>query len=942
MRDFMYFMMQSSLLICLVLLVRRFGKKYISARAAYGMWLIPMVRLCLPFFLVSVALPVGWSSLHPYALVQNAVYPDMIVADRITGTQAVGSAADGAAEGSETAGNTAAGGAAEGSETAGSPAANPPGAAKNAADGAAEGGETAGSPAAGGTAYRNETVGAAAGTGSILAAKQHTALRIFAAALWAAGSLVTGSVLLYKNIRFFRWMKKAAKEVEIPAELAAAFGGKEKLLPVFYKKELSSPCLAGLLYPAIWVNDRAVQDEEVLRMVIRHEQMHYRQKDHIWNFCRNLLCVIYWFHPFVWWGAIVSARDAELSCDERVVEGMNRQERKKYGTALIGLLEESGEKPKVLDATTAMTGGKKEMQERILTIARRRRTKRGALTGMIVLLLAVGIVGCTRAQTAEGSAAERDADETGDNAGRDDGMDNADTEDTAQEEREKISLQEDTDANASAQDAQSEFAEEEIPKYDALFSAATSMGADSFLLDYADDKILIMHGYYGLVVYQYADGEDGFAPGIIDTLDLTVIGCDATQGDAYTQVRVSKDGVNIYLYARGAKNYYRYDRLEKKLYQNRMAALWEKNGGSDGLFLPEEEEVLYVLPEGLMQEQNFAQDKKWYAGEIGDWMIPGSVTGLEEDIPVWSEKTRDYMKALKARYDRDAAAHIVDEGWSGMEPGEYRQIAVSDLSGAEGKWIRIVERVDENGDRIENPYEYPAWFQTLDGSKKLSVRSFDELICSWGDLLFYRYDKTIYVTKDDAVAPYFSFSEEQGRIELFSAGKELGAYQRGSDDIGKLTFYDANFHVVKEYQNVRLEEFSESYYCLMDLDTGLYGYVDDSGKVAIPFEYSLAKGFHNGYAAVLEGAEQKIYYEDRTVKMYDNLGGRWGIIDKRGAYVIEPQEKYSNSFERDDLGKAEAHDINGPVEFSQVREDGTVDFVVRETEKVLFTEKLMP
>lgn len=946
MGDFIYFMVQSSLLICLVLLITRFGKGFFSARTGYCLWLIPLVRLCLPFFLIPVAVPAAWSSFHPYEMVWNAAEQ---MTDTVRNAGVVnGSGGLHSAQNGESAGAVLADGVSLNSGSADMDAGRiDQSAGKTASQedleealeaemgvmaqaGAAAGVGAADSMIASGNGQQN------AGVESGASAMSRTGY-VLMIALWAAGSLLTGSILLFKNMRFFRWIKTDAKRVKLPADFGTSYRKKEESLHIYYKKELPSPCLAGVLHPAIFVNDRAVKDPEVLRMVLLHERMHYRQRDHIWNFCRNLLCVIYWFHPFVWWGSVASTYDAELSCDERVVESMGKEERRQYGEALLELLNGSCEKKKLLDVTTAMTGGKKEMKERIFTIAKRRKTRKGALALLLTLLLATGILGCTKAQEAgtpepEGVMETQNAEIS--EAGA------AQTQNAGSEALSADSMVV-PDMSGSDGGLTEEFAEEEVQKHEALFSAATSLGADGIILDYMDEEILIFHGYFGLVVYQYAGEGSDFVPGVIDTVDLSAIGCSDTQGESCAEVGVSKNGKNVYMHAMDAADYYRYDRMERKLYRSRAQETENKGMKPYGLAEFLAGEALYELPEDIIEQETFAvnPEKERYGFEMGTVQINGRLTGLTEYLPVWTEKTSAYMKALKERFDRSETG-IVDEGWNGIRLYDGPSV-VQDLGGAEGRWYKETEYVDENGNRIENPYDCPAWFRNIDGSKKLPVRSFDELICSWGDILFYRYDKAIYVTKNDAIAPYFTISEEDGSIALFTAGKELGAYQNGSDGIGRLTFYDANFNVVKEYENVRLEEFSESYYCLMDLDTGLYGYVDDSGKVVIPFTYSLAKGFHNGYASVLEGAQQEIYYEDRTVKMYDNVGGCWGIIDKKGKYVLEPSEEYSNSFDRDDLGEITEHYVNGPVEFSQVGEDGYVEFVVRETGKALVTGYLV-
>ncbi len=66
-----------------------------------------------------------------------------------------------------------------------------------------------------------------------------------------------------------------------------------------------------------------------------------------------------------------------------------------------------------------------------------------------------------------------------------------------------------------------------------------------------------------------------------------------------------------------------------------------------------------------------------------------------------------------------------------------------------------------------------------------------------------------------------------------------------------------------------------------DLDTGLYGYTDQDGRVVIEPRYQYAAPFHNGFARVMRG-------------------GLWGFVDARGCEVIPPVYLYARDF--DDVG----------------------------------------
>ena len=74
------------------------------------------------------------------------------------------------------------------------------------------------------------------------------------------------------------------------------------------------------------------------------------------------------------------------------------------------------------------------------------------------------------------------------------------------------------------------------------------IGADPPDLDYASTRKIIFHGYFGLFVYDLQNKK------VTRSVDLKAIGCDATQGDNYVEVFVSKDGGTVYLHHVSAKD----------------------------------------------------------------------------------------------------------------------------------------------------------------------------------------------------------------------------------------------------------------------------------------------------------------------------------------------------------------------------------------------------
>ena len=195
--------------------------------------------------------------------------------------------------------------------------------------------------------------------------------------VWLGGAAVMGLWFLLVNLRLRRRLRRA-----LPVEADCP-------LPVRVTPELPSPCLCGVVRPAIYITPAALESPDRLRHVLAHETTHYRHKDHWWALVRCLCLCLYWFDPLVWWAAALSRQDCELACDEGAIRRLGEAERLAYGRTLVDMIA-AGRTP-LLQTATTMTGGKRRVRERISLIARRPKTVAAlALALAIVLGLAVG------------------------------------------------------------------------------------------------------------------------------------------------------------------------------------------------------------------------------------------------------------------------------------------------------------------------------------------------------------------------------------------------------------------------------------------------------------------------------------------------------------------------------------------------------------------------
>ncbi len=201
--------------------------------------------------------------------------------------------------------------------------------------------------------------------------------------IWFGGMGIVGLCFLSSNLILSR--RLARTRIKRPVENCK--------LPVYETQELPTPCLFGIIRPAIYITPQVLADETWLNHILAHELTHFHHGDHIWSALRCLCLAIHWYNPLVWVAAVLSRRDGELACDESTILRIGEESRAQYGRTLIGLTCEKQSAMDLLCCATTMADGKRGIKERIALIAKKPKTAVGAL--IAVALVSVIAVGCT-------------------------------------------------------------------------------------------------------------------------------------------------------------------------------------------------------------------------------------------------------------------------------------------------------------------------------------------------------------------------------------------------------------------------------------------------------------------------------------------------------------------------------------------------------------------
>lgn len=207
--------------------------------------------------------------------------------------------------------------------------------------------------------------------------------------VWYAGMVGVGAWFLFTNLRFARALRKARTPYRVEG----------CRYPVYLVSALPSPCLFGVLRPAVYLNEKALQSPDALRFVLAHEQTHARHLDPLWSLLRGVCLTVYWFDPLVWLAAVLSREDCELACDEGTLRALGADERAAYGKTLLTLVPVCDKPQNPLLGATTMTSGKRSLKERITRIAENRQTKAVAVfaaVALAALVCAVSFTGSSR------------------------------------------------------------------------------------------------------------------------------------------------------------------------------------------------------------------------------------------------------------------------------------------------------------------------------------------------------------------------------------------------------------------------------------------------------------------------------------------------------------------------------------------------------------------
>lgn len=158
--------------------------------------------------------------------------------------------------------------------------------------------------------------------------------------VWFIGAIVVLLHSLYSYLFFYFNVLRYNALVTSPTvvNMEKQISKKLKLkkpLPIYYNDNISSPMLAGVLFPKILLPSNFPKDD--LMIMLYHENIHYKQHDLFFKQLGNIILCIHWFNPFVHKLTKLINEWCEFNCDNLCCLNDNFFSPKEYAATLLKL-----------------------------------------------------------------------------------------------------------------------------------------------------------------------------------------------------------------------------------------------------------------------------------------------------------------------------------------------------------------------------------------------------------------------------------------------------------------------------------------------------------------------------------------------------------------------------------------------------------------------------
>lgn len=221
-----------------------------------------------------------------------------------------------------------------------------------------------------------------------------------AALVWLSGAVLFLLIHLFICLQYKRRIRRSGISCQDSCMYDMLWQLKKELhirreVPVIVYAQAYSPMIIGFFCPVLVLPEEPLCMEEQF-FIFKHELVHLKRRD-VWiKLLFTIANAIHWMNPFIYRMVKEAAVDMELSCDDRVVQGMDTTQRKAYTETLLSTMHKQYQKRVIL--TTQFYGGVRVMKKRFQNILAAAKKKNGTCLLLCTAALTVTLwtlAGCS-------------------------------------------------------------------------------------------------------------------------------------------------------------------------------------------------------------------------------------------------------------------------------------------------------------------------------------------------------------------------------------------------------------------------------------------------------------------------------------------------------------------------------------------------------------------
>ncbi|MGL4763059.1 MAG: M56 family metallopeptidase [Sarcina sp.] len=187
------------------------------------------------------------------------------------------------------------------------------------------------------------------------------------------------------DLRYREMLNRCRKQLNIKTKVK-----------IIEAKFIQSPAIVGIFRPVILMPANLLENmsDKNIKFVLLHELTHFKFGDVVINMLLQVVKVLYFFNPLIYFATRKVKDECEIACDYRVLKHIGKEEFKNYGNALIDLSTNEYKK-EYIPLSIGIAMNKNELKRRIIMIGKNNKFGKKQVIAGVGALLMVGAVGLT-------------------------------------------------------------------------------------------------------------------------------------------------------------------------------------------------------------------------------------------------------------------------------------------------------------------------------------------------------------------------------------------------------------------------------------------------------------------------------------------------------------------------------------------------------------------